>query len=156
MVCQPVPPSVSCVTHYTSGRNATIYCGTEVQAVEWDNRGNKLLLLGTSGGNVKAWNVDNKRIVGDTSGDEAFPCFGDVQCSPTENLFVCATASHDPRFDLVVIVGRSGGVLRREVGAWLRRCTPPLLIAHPARNTGRLVVQSADLLRWIEANSRRP
>jgi hypothetical protein len=54
------------------------------------------LLLGTSRGNVKAWNVENKRIVCDTSGDEAFPCFADLQCSPTENFFVCATASHDP------------------------------------------------------------
>ena len=76
-----------------SPRNATIHCGAEVQAVEWDGRANKLLLLGTSQGNVKAWNVDNKRIVCDAAGDDAHPRFADMQCSPTENIFVCATVT---------------------------------------------------------------
>ena len=65
--------------------------------MEWDARTNRLLLLGTARGAVKAWNVDSKRVVCDASGDDAYPCFADLKCSPSENVFVTATLPPPPR-----------------------------------------------------------
>ncbi|KAK7270449.1 hypothetical protein RIF29_23596 [Crotalaria pallida] len=74
-------------------RNATIYCGTEILSLDWECKSDRLLLIGTSDGCIKAWNVDAKRVVCDLSTTEAFPSVLDIKCSPVEPIFVSAAAS---------------------------------------------------------------
>ncbi|XP_054812378.1 uncharacterized protein LOC129313373 isoform X3 [Prosopis cineraria] len=80
-------------------RNATIYCGTEILSLDWECKSDRLLLIGTSDGCVKAWNVDAKRVVCDLNTTETFPSIIcgcsvlDVKCSPVEPIFVSAAAS---------------------------------------------------------------
>ncbi|KAF7820709.1 WD repeat-containing protein 91-like protein [Senna tora] len=74
-------------------RNATIYCGTEILSLDWECKSDRLLLIGTSDGCIKAWNVDAKRVVCDLNTTEAFPSVLDIKCSPVEPIFVSAAAS---------------------------------------------------------------
>ncbi|XP_057798590.1 uncharacterized protein LOC131014592 [Salvia miltiorrhiza] len=76
-----------------TSRNATIYCGAEIMSLEWDCKSDRLLLIGTSDGGIKAWNVDAKRVVCDLNSSEAFPSILDLKCSPVEPIFVSAAAS---------------------------------------------------------------
>ncbi|MED6218461.1 hypothetical protein PIB30_026796 [Stylosanthes scabra] len=74
-------------------RNATIYCGTEILSLDWECKSDRLLLIGTSDGCIKAWNVDAKRVVCDLNTTKAFPSVLDIKCSPVEPIFVSAAAS---------------------------------------------------------------
>ncbi|KAK7343718.1 hypothetical protein VNO77_12697 [Canavalia gladiata] len=74
-------------------RNATIYCGTEILSLDWECKSDRLLLIGTADGCIKAWNVDAKRVVCDLNTTEAFPSVLDIKCSPVEPIFVSAAAS---------------------------------------------------------------
>ncbi|XP_028798765.1 WD repeat-containing protein 91 isoform X2 [Neltuma alba] len=76
-----------------ASRNATIYCGTEILSLDWECKSDRLLLIGTSDGCIKAWNVDAKRVVCDLNTTETFPSVLDVKCSPVEPIFVSAAAS---------------------------------------------------------------
>ncbi|KAG0457346.1 hypothetical protein HPP92_022503 [Vanilla planifolia] len=76
-----------------ASRNATIYCGTEIMSLEWESRSDRLLLIGTADGGIKAWNVDAKRVVCDLSTTQEFPSVVDLKCSPVEPIFVSAAAS---------------------------------------------------------------
>ncbi|XP_059288160.1 LOW QUALITY PROTEIN: uncharacterized protein LOC132041466 [Lycium ferocissimum] len=79
-----------------ASRNATIYCGAEIMSLEWECKSDRLLLIGTADGGIKAWNVDAKRVVCDLSCTEAFPSVLDLKCSPVEPIFVSAAASRGP------------------------------------------------------------
>ncbi|KAL4288764.1 hypothetical protein AHAS_Ahas19G0318800 [Arachis hypogaea] len=74
-------------------RNATIYCGTEILSLDWECKSDRLLLIGTSDGCIKAWNVDAKRVVCDLNTTQAFPSVLDIKCSPVEPIFVSAAGS---------------------------------------------------------------
>lgn len=74
-------------------RSATIYCGAEIMSLEWDCKSDRLLLIGTADGGIKAWNADAKRVVCDLSTTEAYPSVVDLKCSPVEPIFVSAAAS---------------------------------------------------------------
>ncbi|KAL6509276.1 hypothetical protein OROGR_022586 [Orobanche gracilis] len=76
-----------------TSRNATIYCGSEIMSLEWDCKSDRLLLIGTSDGGIKAWNVDAKRVVCDLNSTEPYPSILDLKCSPVEPIFVSAAAS---------------------------------------------------------------
>ncbi|XP_058206069.1 uncharacterized protein LOC131319705 isoform X1 [Rhododendron vialii] len=76
-----------------ASRNATIYCGAEIMSLEWDCKSDRLLLIGTADGGIKAWNVDAKRVVCDLNTIEAFPSVLDLKCSPVEPIFVSAASS---------------------------------------------------------------
>ncbi|KAL3630665.1 hypothetical protein CASFOL_023649 [Castilleja foliolosa] len=76
-----------------TSRNATIYCGAEIMSLEWDCKSDRLLLIGTSDGGIKAWNADAKRVVCDLNSAEAYPSILDLKCSPVEPIFVSAAAS---------------------------------------------------------------
>ncbi|KAL0304357.1 UNVERIFIED_CONTAM: WD repeat-containing protein 91 [Sesamum radiatum] len=76
-----------------TSRNATIYCGAEIMSLEWDCKSDRLLLIGTSDGGIKAWNVDAKRVVCDLNSTEGYPSILDLKCSPVEPIFVSAAAS---------------------------------------------------------------
>ncbi|XP_072987633.1 uncharacterized protein [Typha latifolia] len=76
-----------------SSRNATIYCGAEIMALDWECRSDRLLLIGTADGGIKAWNADAKRVVCDLSTTKEFPSILDLKCSPVEPIFVSAAAS---------------------------------------------------------------
>ncbi|KAI9124232.1 hypothetical protein K1719_005532 [Acacia pycnantha] len=76
-----------------ASRNATIYCGTEILSLDWENKSDRLLLIGTSDACIKAWNVDAKRVVCDLNTTKTFPSVLDVKCSPVEPIFVSAAAS---------------------------------------------------------------
>ncbi|KAK3153911.1 hypothetical protein QOZ80_2BG0183140 [Eleusine coracana subsp. coracana] len=76
-----------------SSRNATIYCGAEVNALSWECRSDRLLLIGTANGGIKAWNADAKRVVCDFNTSRDFPSILDLKCSPVEPVFVSAAAS---------------------------------------------------------------
>ncbi|KAK4767589.1 hypothetical protein SAY86_015339 [Trapa natans] len=52
-------------------RNATIYCGADIMSLDWECKSYRLLLIGTAGSSIKAWNVDAKRAVCDLSTTEA-------------------------------------------------------------------------------------
>ncbi|CAA0812962.1 Unknown protein [Striga hermonthica] len=77
----------------STSRNATIYCGAEIMSLEWDCKSDRLLLIGTSDGGIKAWNVDAKRVVCDLNSTEGYPSILDLKCSPVEPIFVSAAAS---------------------------------------------------------------
>ncbi|KAL3521588.1 hypothetical protein ACH5RR_019737 [Cinchona calisaya] len=77
----------------SASRNATIYCGAEVLSLEWDCISDRLLLIGTADGGIKAWNVDAKRVVCDLNSNREFPSVLDIKCSPVEPIFVSASAS---------------------------------------------------------------
>uniref|UniRef100_A0A0E0L0Q3 Anaphase-promoting complex subunit 4-like WD40 domain-containing protein n=1 Tax=Oryza punctata TaxID=4537 RepID=A0A0E0L0Q3_ORYPU len=79
-----------------SSKNATIYCGSEVSALSWECRSDRLLLIGTANGGIKAWNADAKRVVCDLSTSKDFPSVLDLKCSPIEPVFVSAAASRRP------------------------------------------------------------
>ncbi|XP_068644780.1 uncharacterized protein [Aristolochia californica] len=79
-----------------TSRNATIYCGAEIMSLDWECKSDRLLLIGTADGCIKAWNVDAKRVVCDLNTTAAFPRFRsvlDLKCSPVEPVFVSAAAS---------------------------------------------------------------
>ncbi|KAJ4705912.1 WD repeat-containing protein 91-like [Melia azedarach] len=76
-----------------ASRNATIYCGAEIMSLEWECKSDRLLLIGTADGGIKAWNVDAKRVVCDLNTTKAFPSVLDLKCSPVEPIFVSAAAS---------------------------------------------------------------
>ncbi|TXG71049.1 hypothetical protein EZV62_005984 [Acer yangbiense] len=76
-----------------ASRNATIYCGAEIMSLDWECKSDRLLLIGTADGGIKAWNVDAKRVVCDLNTTEAFPSVLDLKCSPVEPIFVSAAAS---------------------------------------------------------------
>ncbi|KAG2548516.1 WD repeat-containing protein 91 homolog [Panicum virgatum] len=76
-----------------SSKNATIYCGAEVSALSWECRSDRLLLIGTANGGIKAWNADAKRVVCDLNTSRDFPSVLDLKCSPVEPVFVSAAAS---------------------------------------------------------------
>ncbi|XP_020247469.1 WD repeat-containing protein 91 homolog isoform X2 [Asparagus officinalis] len=83
-------------THDSStptSRNATIFCGAEVMSLDWECRSDRLLLIGTTDGGIKAWNVDAKRVVCDLSTTKEFPSVVDLKCSPVDPIFVSAAAS---------------------------------------------------------------
>ncbi|XP_024027553.1 WD repeat-containing protein 91 [Morus notabilis] len=77
----------------SASRNATIYCGAEIMSLDWECKSDRLLLIGTADGGIKAWNVDAKRVVCDLNTTEAFPSVLDIKCSPVEPIFVSAAAS---------------------------------------------------------------
>ncbi|XP_037495359.1 WD repeat-containing protein 91 homolog isoform X2 [Jatropha curcas] len=77
----------------STSRNATIYCGAEILSLDWECKSDRLLLIGTADGGIKAWNVDAKRVVCDLNTSEAFPSVLDLKCSPVEPVFVSAAAS---------------------------------------------------------------
>lgn len=76
-----------------TSRNATIYCGAEIMSLDWESRSDRLLLIGTADGGIKAWNVDAKRVVCDLSTTQEFPSVVDLKCSPVDSIFVSAAAS---------------------------------------------------------------
>ncbi|MQL84964.1 hypothetical protein Taro_017485 [Colocasia esculenta] len=76
-----------------TSRNATIYCGAEIMSLDWECRSDRLLLIGTADGGIKAWNVDAKRVVCDLSTTSDYPSVLDLKCSPVEPIFVSAAAS---------------------------------------------------------------
>uniref|UniRef100_A0A2P2KKK6 WD repeat-containing protein 91 homolog isoform X1 n=1 Tax=Rhizophora mucronata TaxID=61149 RepID=A0A2P2KKK6_RHIMU len=84
----------------STSRNATIYCGAEIMSLDWECKSDRLLLVGTADGGIKAWNVDAKRVVCDLNTSEAFPSVLDLKCSPVEPIFVSASASrrHGPNY----------------------------------------------------------
>ncbi|XP_031504214.1 uncharacterized protein LOC116266897 [Nymphaea colorata] len=77
----------------STSRNATIYCGAEIMSLEWECKSDRLLLIGTADGGIKAWNVDAKRVVCDFTTTAAFPSVLDMKCSPIDPVFVSAAAS---------------------------------------------------------------
>uniref|UniRef100_A0A803R2H9 Anaphase-promoting complex subunit 4-like WD40 domain-containing protein n=2 Tax=Cannabis sativa TaxID=3483 RepID=A0A803R2H9_CANSA len=62
-------------------------------SLDWECKSDRLLLIGTADGGIKAWNVDAKRVVCDLKTTEAFPSVLDIKCSPVEPIFVSAAAS---------------------------------------------------------------
>lgn len=62
-------------------------------SLDWECRSDRLLLIGTADGGIKAWNVDAKRVVCDLSTTTEFPSVLDLKCSPVEPIFVSAAAS---------------------------------------------------------------
>ncbi|GMH08932.1 hypothetical protein Nepgr_010772 [Nepenthes gracilis] len=77
----------------TATRNATIYCGAEILSLDWECKSDRLLLIGTADGAIKAWNVDAKRVVCDLSTAQTFQRVLDIKSSPVEPIFVSAAAS---------------------------------------------------------------
>ncbi|BFG29700.1 hypothetical protein CerSpe_159740 [Prunus speciosa] len=45
-------------------------------SLDWECKSDRLLLIGTADGGIKAWNVDAKRVVCDLNTSEAFPRHG--------------------------------------------------------------------------------
>lgn len=86
-------------------RSATIYCGAEIMSLEWDCKSDRLLLIGTADGGIKAWNADAKRVVCDLSTTAAYPSVVDLKCSPVEPIFVSAAASRGQGTDAISKLG---------------------------------------------------
>lgn len=74
-------------------RNAAIYCGAQVLALEWEAKHDRLLLLGTAERTIKAWNVESKRVMCDVTTPAGRPRVLDIKCSPSDAVFACASAT---------------------------------------------------------------
>lgn len=70
-----------------------LLCGAPVSAVAWDNRADKIMLLGTKGKGIKAWHLDTKSMISHIQPDTSYPHVLDVACSPTDPSFVSASAT---------------------------------------------------------------
>ncbi|KAK8324287.1 hypothetical protein V6Z12_A12G288600 [Gossypium hirsutum] len=66
---------------------------SEIMSLDWECKSDRLLLIGTADGGIKAWNVDAKRVVCDLNTTDAFPSVLDLKCSPVEPIFVSAASS---------------------------------------------------------------
>lgn len=88
-----------------ASRNATIYCGAEIMSLDWECKSDRLLLIGTADGGIKAWNVDAKRVVCDLNTTEVFPSVLDLKCSPVEPIFVSAASSRRLRSNSIDSLG---------------------------------------------------
>ncbi|XP_043697854.1 WD repeat-containing protein 91-like [Telopea speciosissima] len=77
----------------STSRNATICCGAEIMSLDWECKSDRLLLIGTADGGIKAWNVDAKRVVCDLNTTASYPRVLDLKCSPVEPIFVSVAAS---------------------------------------------------------------
>ncbi|KAK7831150.1 wd repeat-containing protein 91, partial [Quercus suber] len=89
-----------------ASRYATIYCGAEIMSLDWECKSDRLLLIGTADGGIKAWNVDAKRAVCDLSTTEAFPRNGS---SYNDNLgFASLTVWNMKTWNAVVRGQRNG------------------------------------------------
>ncbi|XWS50423.1 hypothetical protein CRYUN_Cryun12cG0086500 [Craigia yunnanensis] len=66
-----------------ASRNATIYCGAEIISLNWECKSDRLLLIGTADGGIKAWNVLMQR---------EFSVL-DLKCCPVEPIFISAASS---------------------------------------------------------------
>ncbi len=85
-----------------ASRAAVLNCGAPVSVVAWDQRADKVMLVGTKGRGVKAWHLDTKSMISHIQLDQAHPTVLDMACSPTDPSFVCAAASSE------TVGGRSG------------------------------------------------
>ncbi|XP_042483975.1 WD repeat-containing protein 91 homolog isoform X2 [Macadamia integrifolia] len=83
----------TCDSSTSTSRNATIYCGAEIMSLDWECKSDRLLLIGTADGGIKAWNVDAKRVVCDLNTTARYPRVLDLKCSPVEPIFVSVAAS---------------------------------------------------------------
>ena len=70
-----------------------LLCGAPVSAVAWDNRADKIMLVGTKGKGIKAWHLDTKSMISHIHPDPSYPHVLDVACSPTDPSFVSAAAT---------------------------------------------------------------
>ncbi|KAA6427061.1 MAG: hypothetical protein FRX49_02818, partial [Trebouxia sp. A1-2] len=78
-----------------ASRAAVLNCGAPVSVVAWDQRADKVMLVGTKGRGVKAWHLDTKSMISHIQLDQAYPTVLDMACSPTDPSFVCAAASSE-------------------------------------------------------------
>ena len=78
-----------------ASRAAVLNCGAPVSVVAWDQRADKVMLVGTKGRGVKAWHLDTKSMISHIQLDQAHPTVLDMACSPTDPSFVCAAASSE-------------------------------------------------------------
>lgn len=63
---------------------------------------------------------------------------------------------HQVGQDLVMIVGKSGHVIRERVRHYFEvECRPPLPVSHTDGNEGRVVVKSRHLRAWVQAQSKQ-
>ena len=70
-----------------------LLCGAPVSAVAWDNRADKIMLVGTRGKGIKAWHLDTKSMISHIQPDSSYPHVLDVACSPTDPSFVSAAST---------------------------------------------------------------
>ncbi|KAL5568484.1 hypothetical protein UlMin_025059 [Ulmus minor] len=73
--------------------DGTVRYFSEILSLDWECKSERLLLIGTADGGIKAWNVDAKRVVCDLNTTESFPSVLDIKYSPVEPIFVSAAAS---------------------------------------------------------------
>ncbi|UPR02673.1 WD40 repeat domain-containing protein [Chloropicon primus] len=78
-----------------STRNVTIRCSCNVLCLEWEPRRKKLVLLGTSMGTVKGWNVDSKRFVFDVEIHKELTDVISVKCSPSDTVFAVIASTKE-------------------------------------------------------------
>ena len=115
---------------------------------------------------AEAWNVDSKRVVCDSSGDDAFPCFADLKCSPSENVFVTASVAAQPRGGVTAAPGgvTGGEVTRGQVTVWSLKVFRPMHVLPAAaavhalafnHNGKMLATAGADgMVRLYDLNAR--
>lgn len=76
-----------------ASRAAVLLCGAPVSALAWDNRADKVMLVGTRGKGIKAWHLDTKSMISHIQPDSSCPHVLDVACSPTDPSFVSAATA---------------------------------------------------------------
>ncbi|KAL0920235.1 hypothetical protein M5K25_009356 [Dendrobium thyrsiflorum] len=132
----------------TASRNATIYCGAEIMSLEWECRSDRLLLIGTADGGIKAWNVDAKRVVCDLNTTQEFPSVMDLKCSPVEPIFVSAAASRRNGFSKIDQMGFASLTVWN-MKTWKAMATlplgkdPPAITSLSFNHNGKILAASA-------------
>lgn len=131
-----------------TSRNATIYCGAEILSLEWECRSDRLLLIGTADGGIKAWNVDAQRVVCDLNTTQEFPSIVDLKCSPVEPIFVSASASRRHGFSRIDQMGFASLTVWN-MKTWKAMATlplgkdPPAITSLSFNHNGKILAASA-------------
>lgn len=131
-----------------TSRNATIYCGAEIMSLEWERRSDRLLLIGTADGGIKAWNVDAKRVVCDLNTTQEFPSVVDLKCSPVEPIFVSAATSRRHSFSKIDQMGFASLTVWN-MKTWKAMATlplgkdPPAITSLSFNHNGKILAASA-------------
>jgi len=115
-------------------------------------------VLGTVQGNIKAWNADSKRVVGDVNVGAEFPRVVDLKCSPSEAVMVTATCStrNTTKQEGCLSVWSLKTV--RKLHSLALGAEPPAINAITFNHNGKIIAAASDdgMVRLFDMAGRTP
>ncbi|CAE1317798.1 WD repeat-containing protein 91 [Acanthosepion pharaonis] len=86
---------------------ATCMAKSPFLSLEWSQKSDRLLLLGNRSGNIRLFDVKDKKSVVDACADQSYPRIRCLCCSPTTHQFICSATASKAK---VVGAGGNGGL----------------------------------------------